>query len=39
MKSRVRPLMWFVAIYLGSASTLATATILIRAILRVLIIR
>jgi hypothetical protein len=39
MNPRVRRLMWFVGIYLGSAGTLAAATILIRAILRLLIIR
>ena len=39
MKARERRLMWFVGIYLGSVSALAATTILVRALLRLLVVK
>ena len=39
MNARERRLMWFVGIYLGSVCALAATTILVRAILRLLVVK
>jgi len=39
MKARERRLMWFVGIYLGSVSALAATAILVRALLRLLVVK